>query len=215
MPRKFLVVVDDSPEFEAALRFASRRAKSTGGRVVMLRVLPTDSDAHWSGVREEIERQQRQEAEILLNRLGEEAQTRSGAAPVFLIEKGEAQAAIKKVVAADPEIKILVLAAILAFLAQDSLVMPKRLPLDQEFLAFCVAGLEALGAAEAVKVSEASSAATEPVPGVSRERCSSASALRSSSRPCLARMGPSSARRCHRSRRVCWKACSHRRRRSR
>jgi len=111
MPRKFLVVVDDSPEFEAALRFASRRAKSTGGRVVMLRVLPTDSDAHWSGVREEIERQQRQEAEILLNRLGEEAQTRSGAAPVFLIEKGEAQAAIKKVVAADPEIKILVLAA--------------------------------------------------------------------------------------------------------
>ena len=56
MPRKFLVVVDDSPEFEAALRFASRRAKSTGGRVVMLRVLPTDSDAHWSGVREEIER---------------------------------------------------------------------------------------------------------------------------------------------------------------
>ena len=111
MPRKFLVVVDDSPEFEAALRFASRRAKSTGGRVVMLRVLPTDSDAHWSGVREEIERQQRQEAEILLNRLGEEAQTRSGAAPVFLIEKGDAQAAIKKVVAADPDIKILVLAS--------------------------------------------------------------------------------------------------------
>ena len=64
MPRKFLVVVDDSPEFEAALRFASRRAKSTGGRVVMLRVLPTDSDAHWSGVREEIERQQRQDGNL-------------------------------------------------------------------------------------------------------------------------------------------------------
>ena len=28
MPRKFLVVVDDSPEFEAALRYASRRARS-------------------------------------------------------------------------------------------------------------------------------------------------------------------------------------------
>ncbi|MBA4807297.1 universal stress protein [Brevundimonas sp.] len=111
MPRKFLVVVDDSPEFEAALRFACRRAKSTGGRVVMLRVLPSNSDAHWSGAREEIERQQREEAETLLNRLGEEALERSGAPPVFLIEKGEAQGAIKTVVGDDPDIKILVLAA--------------------------------------------------------------------------------------------------------
>lgn len=111
MPRKFLVVVDDSPEFEAALRFACRRAKSTGGRVVLLRVIPPGTDAHWSGAREEIERQQREEAEALLNRVGEEATQRSGAAPVFLIEFGDAQGAIKKVVAADPDIKILVLAA--------------------------------------------------------------------------------------------------------
>ena len=111
MPRKFLVVVDDSPEFEAALRFASRRARSTGGRVVMLRVLPSNTDAHWSGAREEIERQQREEAEALLNRLAEDAAERSGAPPVFLIEQGDAQAAIRKVVAGDPDIKILVLAA--------------------------------------------------------------------------------------------------------
>jgi len=111
MPRKFLVVVDDSPEFEAALRFAARRARSTGGRVVMLRVLPSNTDAHWSGAREEIERQQREEAEALLNRLAEDAAERSGAPPVFLIEQGDAQAAIKKVVGDDPEIKILVLAA--------------------------------------------------------------------------------------------------------
>ncbi len=111
MPRKFLVVVDDSPEFDAALRFASRRARSTGGRVVLLRVIPSNTDAHWSGAREEIERQQREEAEALLNRVAEEAAERSGAAAVFLIEFGDAQAAIKKVVADDPEIKILVLAA--------------------------------------------------------------------------------------------------------
>lgn len=111
MPRKFLVVVDDSPEFDAALRFACRRARSTGGRVVLLRVLPDGSDAHWSGARDEIDRQQREEAEALLNRLGEAAAERSGAAPIFLIETGEPQAAIRKVVGEDPEIKILVLAA--------------------------------------------------------------------------------------------------------
>ena len=111
MPRKFLVVVDDSPEFEAALRVACRRARSTGGHVVLLRVLPSNSDAHWSGAREEIERQQREEAETLLNRLGEEVLERAGAPPVFLIEQGDVQGAIKKVVSADPDIKILVLAA--------------------------------------------------------------------------------------------------------
>ncbi len=112
MPRKFLVVVDDSPEFEAALRYASRRARSTGGRVALLRVIPAAaSDAHWAGVREEIERQTRVEAEASLNAWAGEAAERSGATPVLLIERGEPQDAIRKVVGEDSEIKILVLAA--------------------------------------------------------------------------------------------------------
>jgi nucleotide-binding universal stress UspA family protein len=112
MPRKFLVVVDDSPEFEAALRYAARRARSTGGRVVMLRIIPpAASDAHWSGVREEIERQTRTEAEATLNRWAGEAAERSGATPMLLIERGDPQGCIRKVVGEDPEIKILVLAA--------------------------------------------------------------------------------------------------------
>ncbi|WP_332657934.1 universal stress protein [Brevundimonas sp.] len=112
MPRKFLVVVDDSPEFESALRYAARRARSTGGRVAMLRVIPAAAaDAHWSGVREEIERQTRLEAETLLDKWAAEAAERSGATPMLLIERGEPQDAIRKVVGEDPDIKILVLAA--------------------------------------------------------------------------------------------------------
>ena len=112
MPRKFLVVVDDSPEFEAALRYASRRARSTGGRVALLRVIPAAaSDAHWAGVRDEIERQTRLDAETLLSKWADEAAGRSGATPLLLIERGEAQDAIRKVVGEDSEIKILVLAA--------------------------------------------------------------------------------------------------------
>ena len=112
MPRKFLVVVDDSPEFEAALRYASRRARSTGGHVVMLRIIPpAASDAHWAGVRDEIERQVRAEAEASLNKWAGEAAERSGATPILLIERGEPQACIRKVVGEDADIKILVLAA--------------------------------------------------------------------------------------------------------
>ncbi len=109
--RKFLVVVDDSPEFGAALRFACRRAKSVDGRVAMLRVLEPAVFEHWSGVREEIERQQRAEAEMLLQKLGVEATERCGAPPEFLIEEGDIRHAIKAAVAADPDIKILVLAS--------------------------------------------------------------------------------------------------------
>jgi nucleotide-binding universal stress UspA family protein len=112
MPRKFLVVIDDSPEFEAALRYAARRARSTGGHVVMLRVIPAAaSDAHWAGVRDEIERQTRAEAETLMNKWADQAEEQSGATPMMLIERGEAEAAIRKVVGEDPDIKILVLAA--------------------------------------------------------------------------------------------------------
>ena len=137
MPRKFLVVVDDSPEFDAALRYAARRAKSTSGRVVLLRVIPGSSDEHWSGVREEIQRQQRAEAELLLNRLGEEAGERSGAPPIFLIEEGDPQAAIRKVVGEDPDIKILVLASgeggragplVAALLKQGAAFTGRKLP---------------------------------------------------------------------------------------
>lgn len=112
MPRKFLVVVDDSPEFESALRYAARRARSTGGHVVLLRVIPpAASDAHWAGVRDEIERQTTDEAQALLNRWADEAKERSGSTPILLIERGEAQGAIRKVLDDDPQIKILVLAA--------------------------------------------------------------------------------------------------------
>ena len=112
MARKFLVVVDDSPEFEGALRYAARRARSTGGHVVLLRIIPpAASDAHWAGVRDEIERQTREEAQASLNKWAGEAQERSGSTPVLLIERGEPQGCIRKVVGEDPDIKILVLAA--------------------------------------------------------------------------------------------------------
>ena len=60
--RKFLVIADGSAEFGAALRFACRRARSTGGTVAVLQVLAPAVFEHWSGVRDEIERQARESA---------------------------------------------------------------------------------------------------------------------------------------------------------
>ncbi|WP_309645357.1 universal stress protein [Phenylobacterium sp.] len=110
--RKFLVIADDSPEFQAALRFACRRARSTGGHVALLRVIEPAVFEHWSGVREEIERQAREEAEQVLQKMAEYVVEQSGMAPEFIIlDADNTRAALRKVISDDPAIKILVLAA--------------------------------------------------------------------------------------------------------
>ena len=110
--RKFLVIADDSPEFQAALRFACRRARSTGGHVALLRVIEPAVFEHWSGVRDEIERQARAEAEQVLQTLAEFVVAETGQPPEFIIEHAEnTRAALRSVISEDPDIKILVLAA--------------------------------------------------------------------------------------------------------
>lgn len=110
--RKFLVVADDTPEFRTALRFACRRARSTGGHVAILRVIQPAVFEHWSGVREEIERQARQEAELELQEVAGYVVAETGFPPEFLIVDAETtRAGLKQVIGDDPDIKILVLAA--------------------------------------------------------------------------------------------------------
>mgnify|MGYP001190358385 CR=1 FL=1 len=110
--RKFLVVADESDEFPAALRFACRRARSTGGYVALLKVIQPAVFEHWSGVREEIARQQRQEAETELQQVAEFVQAETGLPPEFLIKEAETtRSALKAVLTEDPDIKVLVLAA--------------------------------------------------------------------------------------------------------
>lgn len=134
--RKFLVIADDSPEFQAALRFACRRARSTGGHVALLRVIEPAVFEHWSGVRDEIERQARQEAEAVLQKLAAFVMDETGLAPEFIIVHAENErAGLRKVISEDPDIKILVLAAavggrgpgpLVASLAKDGVNWGKR-----------------------------------------------------------------------------------------
>lgn len=110
--RKFLVVADGTPEFQAALRFACRRARSTGGHVALLKVIEPAVFEHWSGVRDEIERQQRQEAEADLQECAAFVLAETGLPPEFLIQNADSlRAALKQVLTEDEDIKILVVAA--------------------------------------------------------------------------------------------------------
>jgi nucleotide-binding universal stress UspA family protein len=110
--RKFLVIADESPEFHAALRFACRRARSTGGHVALLKVIEPAVFEHWSGVREEIERQAREEAQATLEKMAQFVIAETGEAPEFIIQHADdTRSALRRVISGDPAIKILVLAA--------------------------------------------------------------------------------------------------------
>ena len=104
--------VSSAPEFQVALKFACRRARSTGGHVALLRVIEPEYFEHWSGVREEIERQAREEAEAVLQKSAELVVAETGLPPEFIIKHAEnVRIALRDVISNDPAIKILVLAA--------------------------------------------------------------------------------------------------------
>lgn len=109
--RVFLVVVDDSPEMRAALRFACRRAKSSDGQVALLRVIEPAEYQHFASIGNLMQAEARENAEQLLNRLAGEVNALSGHLPVLYVREGEPREELIKVVTEEPSISVLVLAA--------------------------------------------------------------------------------------------------------
>lgn len=109
--RKFMIVVDDTPECTNALRFAARRAAKTGGGVVMLYVIRPEEFQHWIGVAEVMRAEAREAAEERLSHLADEVKALSGVLPEFVIREGEARNEVLDQIKEDPEIGVLVLGA--------------------------------------------------------------------------------------------------------
>lgn len=109
--RKFLVVVDDTPECDRAIYYASRRAQSTGGGLVMLAV--TDPpDPQISRSVEELMRAEAQAAAMsALEAASARARAVSGVEPDTRLLEGDRTEVIQQVIATDDDIAILVLAA--------------------------------------------------------------------------------------------------------
>src|SRR5215469_6574535 len=109
---KFMVVIDDSPECDRALYFASRRALRIGATVLMLRVIETkDRNQQWLGVADIMRAEAQEEAQAMLARSAARAQAISGVAAEQVIREGETAEEILKLIEEDEDISILVLAA--------------------------------------------------------------------------------------------------------
>lgn len=109
--RTFLVVVDNSEEMRAALRYASRRARATGGRVALLRVIAPAEFQHFAAIGQLMSEEARAEAEQLLQRLGAEVREISGEQPLIHVREGDPRDELLALIDQEPSISVLVLAA--------------------------------------------------------------------------------------------------------
>jgi nucleotide-binding universal stress UspA family protein len=111
--RKFLVVVDDSPEVESALFYAALRISHTSGRLLLLYIIEPQEYQHWAGVRQVQLEEETNKAKALfrlmrrkLNNAGFEATEHEE-----VIVEGSTSEQIVKLIEDDEDIAILVLGA--------------------------------------------------------------------------------------------------------
>jgi hypothetical protein len=110
-PRKFLVVVDKTPEHKVALRFATRRAQHTGGRVTLMCPAQLPDFQQWRGVEEIMRDEAHAEAESMLYEAAKTVNELSGILPELVIPYGLATECLFQLLKDDKAISILVLAS--------------------------------------------------------------------------------------------------------
>ncbi len=113
-PRKFLVVIDKTPECAVALRFATRRAQHTNGRVTLMCAAAPPDFQQWRGVEEIMKDEARADAEELVYAAAKVVNELSGILPELVLPYGEVTDCLLKLLKEDPDISILVLASAIA-----------------------------------------------------------------------------------------------------
>jgi nucleotide-binding universal stress UspA family protein len=109
--RKFLAIIDDTPECERAVAYASRRARATGGVLVLLYVIEPGEVQHWLGVEKIIRDEAMATASAALDVQASKVRDLLGIEPELVVREGKAADEIHKLIEDDQDIAILVLAA--------------------------------------------------------------------------------------------------------
>jgi nucleotide-binding universal stress UspA family protein len=109
--RKFLVVIDDTPECARAVLYGALRAQHTSGALVMLYVIVPGEFQHWIGVENIMRAEAMEAAEETLGHFADMAREISALEPQMVIREGARAEEIARLIEEDEDIAILVLAA--------------------------------------------------------------------------------------------------------
>ena len=109
--RKFLAIIDDTPECERAVAYASRRSKNTGGVLVLLYIIEPSDFQHWLGVEKIMRDEAMAAARGALDAQAVKVRTNLGIEPELVVREGKPTEQIHQLIEEDQDIAILVLAA--------------------------------------------------------------------------------------------------------
>ncbi len=109
--RKFLAVIDDTPECERAVLYAGLRAQRGNGGLVLVYICPPGDFQHWLGVEEIMRAEAQDEARAALERYAAYARQHANIDPELVVREGIVAEQIHALIEEDPDIAILVLAA--------------------------------------------------------------------------------------------------------
>ncbi|MFD1697095.1 universal stress protein [Roseibium aestuarii] len=109
--RKFLVIVDDTPECDRAIVYAAKRAARTGGVVLLMFVIAQGDFQHWLGVEDIMRAEAQETADRTLARAAERVRAVARTEPECITREGNTSEVILDVIEQDSDIAILVLAA--------------------------------------------------------------------------------------------------------
>jgi nucleotide-binding universal stress UspA family protein len=109
--RKFLVVIDDTPECLVALSYAARRAQHTNGGVVLLFVIEPEAPQGFAGVEEVMREEAREQAQAALSKFAARTRDLSNLDAEMVIREGKTAEEVRQLIESDEDIAVLVLAA--------------------------------------------------------------------------------------------------------
>jgi len=109
--RSYLVVMDESAEAAAALRWAARRAARNGFGIVILALIEPQEFVQWGGVQAAIEEEARLRAEAMVLQASGAIIEEAGVRPSILVREGEPVKAIGEFLKEDGSVAALVLGA--------------------------------------------------------------------------------------------------------
>ena len=109
--RKFLIMLDDTPEMLNAMRYAAIRAAKTGGGVEMLAVISPEEFQHFLGVADVMRAEAHEKVEAHFQIFKDRMEKHEGITPRLAIREGDKVDALIEHIKSDPEIAVLVLGA--------------------------------------------------------------------------------------------------------
>lgn len=109
--RKFLVVLDDTPECARAVAYSAKRAERTNGGLIMLYIIKPSEFQHWLGVEGVMRAEAHEQAQAILDSFNDIAHEIAQIEPEQVIKEGVPTEVIAELIEEDEDIALLVLAA--------------------------------------------------------------------------------------------------------